>query len=242
MTDVHALSGAYSLDALDDIERAAFERHLAECAACRAEVASLRETAALIAETTAVEPPAALRSRVLADIATVRPLPPVVPEPVVAESRTRPRRFRLAALAAAAAVIAAVSIGGAVWNQVSDDSSQVLTGADAVLSAADAKSTSLDFDGGASATVTHSDSVGQAVIETHKMPPPPDGMVYQLWLQQPGEGMVSAGVMPVEADQTVLLTGDAATAEAAGITVEPEGGSDQPTSDPIALFDFGQSE
>ena len=149
MTDVHALSGAYALDALDDIERAAFERHLAECAACRAEVASLRETAALIAETTAIEPPAALRSRVLAGIATVRPLPPVVPEPVVAETRTRPRRFRLAALAAAAAVIAVVSVGGAVWNQVSDDSSQTLTGADAVLSAADAKSTSLDFDGGA---------------------------------------------------------------------------------------------
>ena len=66
-------------------------------------------------------------------------------------------------------------------------------------------------------------------------------MVYQLWLQQPGEGMVSAGVMPVQADQTVLLTGDAATAEAVGITVEPEGGSEQPTSDPIALFDFGSS-
>ena len=45
MTDVHALSGAYAVDALDDIERAAFERHLAACAECRAEVASLRETA-----------------------------------------------------------------------------------------------------------------------------------------------------------------------------------------------------
>ncbi len=38
MSDIHALSGAYAVDALDDIERAQFERHLAECAECRAEV------------------------------------------------------------------------------------------------------------------------------------------------------------------------------------------------------------
>ena len=53
--------------------------------------------------------------------------------------------------------------------------------------------------------------------------------------------MVSAGLMPVKADQTVVLEGDAATATAAGITVEPEGGSEPPTTEPIALFDFGQS-
>ena len=155
----------------------------------------------MLAESTATEPPAALRSRVLADIATVRPLPPLTgtATPVVTlETRTRPRRFRLAALAAAAAVVAAVSVGGTVWHPWSDDSSQTLTGAAAVLGASDAKTTSLDFDGGASATVTHSDSVGKAVIQTHKMPPPPEGMVYQLWLQQPVSGMVSAGVMPVE--------------------------------------------
>ena len=98
-----------------------------------------------------------------------------------------------------------------------------------------------DFDGGAKATVTHSDAMGKAVIVTEKMPPPPKGMVYQLWLDQPVSGMVSAGVMPVKADQTVLLEGDAATAQAAGITIEPEGGSEHPTTKTIALFDFGQS-
>ena len=35
MSDIHALVGAYAVDALDDVERAAFERHLAECAACQ---------------------------------------------------------------------------------------------------------------------------------------------------------------------------------------------------------------
>src|SRR5688572_4654968 len=81
MSDIHALSGAYAIDALDDIERAQFERHLAECAECRAEVDSLREASAMLAETTTVEPSAELRSRLLAEIKTVRPLPPVVPAP-----------------------------------------------------------------------------------------------------------------------------------------------------------------
>ena len=58
MSEVHNLTGAYALDALDDIERARFEQHLATCEDCRAEVAELRETAALLAETTAVTPPA----------------------------------------------------------------------------------------------------------------------------------------------------------------------------------------
>ena len=50
-SDIHALSGAYAIDALDDIERAQFERHLAECAECRDEVDSLREAAGLLVET-----------------------------------------------------------------------------------------------------------------------------------------------------------------------------------------------
>ena len=74
MSDLHAHSGAYAVDALDDVERARFERHLAECEDCRAEVQSLREAAALLADDTAAAPPPGLRDRVLADIATVRPL------------------------------------------------------------------------------------------------------------------------------------------------------------------------
>ena len=239
--DIHALSGAYAVDALDDIERAGFERHLAECAECRAEVASLRETAALLAETTAVEPPAALRDRVLAGIATVRPLPPEAPAArPTATPRHHGRGARILAAAAAAVVLGAGAT--VVWQQPwQDETTQAPTVADQVISASDAKSTSLDFPGGASATVTHSDSLDKAVIVTSKMPPPPDGKVYQLWFDQPGDGMVSAGVMPVKADQTVVLEGDAASATAAGITVEPEGGSSAPTTEPIALFDFGRN-
>jgi anti-sigma-K factor RskA len=241
MSDIHALSGAYAVDAVDDIERARFEKHLAVCAECQAEVASLRETTGVLSETTAAEPPPALRDRVLAEIATVRPLPPLTtPVDTPEKARRQPRRFRVVALAAAAAVLAAVGVGVATqpW---ADETSQAPSAAQLVLSAPDAKRTSLDFDDGAKATVVHSDSVGKAVIVTEKMPPPPKGMVYQLWLDQPASGMVSAGLMPIEADQTMVLEGDAATAKAAGITIEPAGGSDHPTSKPIALFDFGES-
>jgi anti-sigma-K factor RskA len=237
--DIHALSGAYAVDALDDIERAGFERHLAACAECRAEVSSLREASGLLAETAVTEPPAALRDRVLADIATVRPLPPETPAARPAAARRQHRRGRRFLVAAASVVILGAG-ATVVWQQPwQDETSQAPTASQEVLSAPDARSTSLDFPGGASATVTHSDSLGQAVIVTEKMPPPPDGKVYQLWLDQPGKGMVSAGVMPVGADETVLLEGDAASATAAGITVEPAGGSTAPTSAPIALFDFG---
>ncbi|KQW47779.1 anti-sigma factor [Nocardioides sp. Root1257] len=239
--DIHALVGAYAVDALDDLERVAFERHLAGCDECQDEVTSLREAAGLLAETTSTQPPAALRDRVLADIATVRPLPPEAPTAAPAASAPHRRHGRGARLLAAAAAVVVLGAGATVvWQEPWQDStSETPSVTDAVLTAADARSTSLDFPGGAKATVTHSDSLGEAVIVTEKMPPPPAGKVYQLWLDQPGEGMVSAGLMPVKADQTVLLKGDAATATGAGITVEPEGGSTSPTTEPIALFDFG---
>ena len=41
--------------------------------------------------------------------------------------------------------------------------------------------------------------------------------------------MVPAGLMPAGADQTVLLEGDASDAVGVGITIEPEGGSKEPS-------------
>ena len=57
--DVHALSGAYAVDALDDTERVRFEEHLARCAECRAEVDSLRAAAAELSAGAEVAPPPA---------------------------------------------------------------------------------------------------------------------------------------------------------------------------------------
>ena len=253
MTDIHALSGAYAVDALDDLERAEFEHHLAGCDSCRDEVDSLREAGALLAETVMHEPPAALRSRVLADIATVRPLPPVVSELQAARDRRAERGRRwLPGLLAAAAVVTVVGVGGAVTQPWKDDDSNIgatptpppsptptptRSAAERVRSAPDAQSWTHTFDDGAKATLIRSESLNQAVIVTKDLKPAPGNGVYQLWLLQAGGKLVSAGLMP-EGTTVMTLEGSPATARGFGITVEPVGGSDEPTTEPIAFTTF----
>jgi anti-sigma-K factor RskA len=233
MSDIHHLTGAYALDAVDDIERARFEQHLAECEDCRLEVASLREAAGLLSETTAVTPPPALRESVLAGISQVRPLPPIVHRTPVVQRRWFP-------LLVAAAVVAILGVGAALWQPWAPSQDSSLTAAEQVLEAGDARSVAVDLGDAGQATVTRSESVGKAVITTDDMAPAPSGKVFELWLQVDGE-MVPAGLMPPGEDTQMVLEGDATTATAVGITVEPEGGSPEPTSDPIAVFDFSQA-
>jgi anti-sigma-K factor RskA len=270
--DVHGLVGAYAVDAVDEQERAAFERHLAQCAECQAEVASLREAGASLSVLSQTAPPAGMRDAVLASIRTVRPLPPLDRWPAGTQrhapatgevdngevdddhghdsaDRTgadpsganvvalRPRR-RAATWLAAVAAAAAIAVGTVAWSPWDDGPQRnQVTATQQVLQATDAQRVAKTIDG-ARATVVRSASLGKAVIVADDMPPAPDGKDYQLWFNQPGKGMVSAGVMPHDAaaTQTVLLKGDASTALAVGITVEPAGGSPEPTTVPIALF------
>jgi anti-sigma-K factor RskA len=229
MSEIHALSGAYAVDALDEHERAQFERHLAECADCRAEVDSLRGAAASLADAVAATPPPQLRADVLAAITKVRPLPPL---PNQLPGNGRGRRFR--GLLVAAAAVAVVGSGVLVTQPWDDGTNPV----DQVIAAADADQVSAKIDGG-KATVYRSESLGKAALVTDDLPAVSDGKVYELWLQVDG-AMVPAGLLDASGDQEFLLTGDASKATAAGITVEPEGGSKQPTTTPIALFDLTQ--
>ncbi|WP_410676276.1 anti-sigma factor domain-containing protein [Amycolatopsis sp. cmx-4-68] len=79
--ELHTLTGAYALDSVPEGDRAEFERHLEECAACRQEVAELRATGARLAAAVAVDPPPELRVLVLADVARTRQLPPKLRNP-----------------------------------------------------------------------------------------------------------------------------------------------------------------
>ncbi|MEW2418706.1 anti-sigma factor [Streptomyces sp. NPDC046866] len=77
----HDAAGAYVLDALPDAERRGFEAHLAECPMCSGEVAGLSGVAARLGQAVAADPPAGVRSRVLAEIATTAQEPQGSGEP-----------------------------------------------------------------------------------------------------------------------------------------------------------------
>ncbi|MGN6782275.1 MAG: anti-sigma factor [Marmoricola sp.] len=230
MTEIHALSGAYAVDALDDLERAQFERHLAECAECRAEVASLREAAALLPEAHAVPPSAAVRDRVLGDIRTVRPLPPVV------QTSTTPVRQWPRRLVAAAAVLLVLGVGVAIARPWSTGTPSTT---DRVLQASDAVRVEKPLPGSGSITVVKSSELGRAVVMVRGLPAPPEGKAYEVWLEDDRGNMRPAGLIHTGGDHTMLMAPDSATAAGVGVTVEPAAGSDQPTLPPVALVTLG---
>jgi hypothetical protein len=231
--EIHALSGAYTMDALDDIERARFEGHLAACAECQAEVASLQDTAALFSTMSATAPSAALRSSILAEIKTVRPLPPVVAR---LEAR-RPRRW--SRLVAAAAVLGVVGGGAAVWQQNQGTAkAPVLSAADQIMTAADVSARNYKLDNGATAKVYRSASLGKAAIVAANLPKLPAGKAYELWLRE-GTTMLPAGQLKGSGDQTAVFAGDASEANGAGITVEQAGSKPKTPTIPVyAIIKF----
>lgn len=241
MSDIHALVGAYAVDAVDDIERAAFERHLAGCPVCQQEVEGLRETSGLLGSTEPVAAPDRMREGVLSGIQTIRPLPPLTTT-LQREGGRRSRRFRPATLVAAAAAVIALGAGATVWQQVSDDDTSQAptvteaTEVDRVLAAPDAEEYTRQVNG-AEITVVRSPTLNQAVLMAEDMPAAPDGKIYELWLDH-GEGFVPAGLMTGQEEQ-VLFEGDPGTAVGAGITIEPApDGSKAPTSPAVTSFTF----
>lgn len=250
---VHALTGAYVLDAVDDEEREAFERHLAVCPYCREEVRSLRSAVVRLPATSAVAPPAELRDSVLAAIASVRPLPPLAeqelpatpveaPAPSRADelaSRRANRRASRWRLAAAAAAV--VALGGVSWGLLQPDdlggreTGTIQRPGDAQLAelmgAADLQVYTSAAGDGVRGTVLRSESLGSAAMLLQDLPEAGEGQEFQAW-NIVGESPASAGVFRApDGSATVLLDGDVVDAEVMAVTLEPEGGSDQPTGD-----------
>ncbi|MEU9099945.1 anti-sigma factor [Streptomyces sp. NPDC048361] len=242
--DLHTLTGAYALHALNDEEREEFECHLAACESCAQEVRELAATAARLGLAMTTLPPAALKANVLRRITTVRQDPPRT-RPVGRSPRRADRRHTALRFALAACLAAAVGSGGiAVWQhqqaetarvqaQAERQQSQQLTG---VLAAPDAKATSGQLKGNATGTLVVARSRNQAVFLASGLSRPPAGKVYQLWYDDAGT-MRSAGLMnPTRPTEAVLLSGPLDHATGMGITVEPAGGSPQPTTTPLALM------
>jgi hypothetical protein len=77
-TEAHTLAGAYALDAVTGADQARFERHLARCQACAAELRELREAAARLAAAAAADPPPGVIERAVSAAARTRQWPPAI--------------------------------------------------------------------------------------------------------------------------------------------------------------------
>lgn len=244
--DVHSLIGAYALDAVTDRERAEFEQHLAGCEHCRAELVGLRETAASLGSSAATQPPAALRESVLQGISRVRPLPPLAAEPTEPteptdeleshRARRRPaldgRRVRQWLIAAVIVVVAV--IGGATWHPWTSSTPTTVAAVQQVLDAHDAHRYPARLEG-TPATVVVSPSLGKSVLQAQHLPSAPAGHTYQLWYLTAAGKATSAGFITpsTSGPSSALLRGNAQKAAMVAVTIEPTGGSAQPTTKPI---------
>jgi len=225
--DIHTLAGAYVLDAIEPDERLAFEQHLAECESCRDEVAALQHATTALALNEATAPPAHLRGLVLAAAERTPQLPPLTlqrePTPVV-RGRWVPRL-----LAAAAAVVLLAGIG--VTVSLLDDGPEPVTAAQ-VFESPDARLKDIALDGG-EVHVAVSEKLGRIAVDGKDMPAPPADRVYQLWLVHNG---TATSISVMEGDATSAVEKFPIEGVLA-VTTEPEGGSDQPTSQPILTLD-----
>jgi anti-sigma-K factor RskA len=234
-SEIHTLAGAYALDALTEIERAGFARHLASCEACAVEVAELSETASRLGAAAWEAPPPGLRTAVLSEVTRTRQVPARRDEPATRDEFAvrRWRRWTAAAVAAGVVAIGGVATTVVIEERRVDQIAAEQARLTAVLAAGDATVRSADVTGGGRVTVAMSPSLDQGVVLVSQLPEPPAGKAYQLWLIT-GNSPASVGVMAAgQRDGTVALD-SLGTADTLGVTVEPEGGSDQPTSDPIA--------
>jgi anti-sigma-K factor RskA len=238
--DVHALAGAYVLDAVDDLERVAFTRHLAECESCAIEVAELRETTAMLSGLVAEEPPPGLRAKVLAEVGRTRQVGPELPRPAVSRPTSGERRWRRIAVGAVAAAVVAVTATFVVMDsRLNAEQGQVQTLRSereriyAVMNAKDVRMRGADMpDGGRiAAAVSSSERAGVAMLAG--LPTPPSGQIYQMWLITGSGTATSAVVLPTGVNGGTMLFDYTPGLDTFGITREPEGGSTAPTMAPL---------
>jgi anti-sigma factor RsiW len=240
--DVHSLIGAYVLDALDDIDRAAFDRHLRDCDVCRLEADELFEVTARLADGAWSVPPPRLRDNVMAEITNTRQLPPAIPPRPQQRSR---RGLRL--VAAAAAVVAMAGAVTAVY-QIQDqrvrETQSRLEAARAsearvrsILGAPDVQTRSEQLKSGGRVTVASSRLQNAGVIMLAADGAPGAGRVYQMWTIQAG-APASAGTLREGQAAAVQVVEGLPGMSDVGITIEKAPSSTVPTAPLDALVNL----
>ena len=244
--DLHLMSGGYALDALDGAERDRFEHHLHRCPSCSNEVRGFRETATRLAFAVSRVPPAAMRQNVLTRAARTRQLPPVGE---IRRRRPQPRSALLLQPALVTGVVGLIVVivlalllvqarhqattATAERNAIAAREKAIT----AVLSAPDARLLSARTSVGGKTTVVVSHRLHKIVVTTARLRALPDNKVYQLWLLGP-PAIRSAGLLPRPSNgrTTPVLATGLFRGDELGVTVEPAGGTKQPTTTPIVII------
>jgi anti-sigma-K factor RskA len=225
--DLHDLAAAYALDALEPPERDLFEEHYRSCEVCAREVEEFREVAGFLAAgESADDGPDELRARILASI------PGIAQDARVIPLRSRSRRITTVALSLAAALM--LVIGLATLRPSSPDEFEQ------VLRAEDAAHTQLAPTSGASGgdlEIVWSAEEGAAAVTGEVIADPGADATYQLWVIEGGAASPSGLFRPEDGEVRALVELPAIASEDAsfGVTIEPEGGSEQPTSDVLYM-------
>jgi anti-sigma-K factor RskA len=219
--DIHDLSGAYALDALDDLERARFAAHLAKCPTCQRDVAEFRGAATHLGRAVAEPPPPALRASVLSAITEVRQ---DRPGPAPRAQRHTGRWVTLAAGIAAALVIGVLTTQLFSIRADRNEQEQIAD----IVAAPDAAIMALDGEVG-SGRMFWSPSLGRSLLVLDGLPTLESDRDYQLWFVVAGE-QIPVEVYHPDDHRIVAVTPDLPEGlEALGITEEPAGGSPAPT-------------
>jgi anti-sigma-K factor RskA len=215
--------GAYLLGALNDLERQAFERHLAGCSDCQEELERLRPAAdALPGSVKQMEPPPRLKASLMEVVereaeATQQPAARGRLRRPGFMSRVAPQRFMRPALVGAVLLIG-LAIGFAVAQLGGDETRTVAATVDRAMPRAGG-SLRIDDD--------------RATLRLHDMPELGGARVYQVWLQH-GDRMVPARTFEVGRSGTGRVElQDVRDADGVYVTREARGGAQVPSEDPI---------
>jgi anti-sigma factor RsiW len=235
---VHTMTGAYALHALDEFEQRHFEKHLATCPECRVEVTGFAMAAAHLCLAVAQRPSPRIRVRVLAQIADVRQLPPVITR---AAAPRWPWRVRVSAVVAAGALVGAAAMAvvltgtehqlGSTHSSLAQAES-VNTPITMLLSQPDVRTVTSRSANGSAATAISSDRLDAGLLTVTGIRRLPADSTYQAWLVGP-DGTRSAGLLGA-AGKPLPLHGLSGVRQIA-VTTEPAGGSTVPTTIPVIV-------
>ncbi len=245
--DIQDLLGAFALDAVEDDERDLVEAHLAICPRCRAEVATHRETAALLAHG-GDRAPEGVWTRITASLEEAPPAIDLAPMASLDDARERRSRRSISLRAAAAlgAVAAALTalfgwrLGvqdqrldrvAAALHEMEDNDGLRRAATDALAQAGAEQVRLASFDGKTGVPVVRlPDGTGFAVADG--LPALPADRTYQLWaLRQ--DAKISLGLLGRDPDVAPFQMVGPVLGYA--ITDEVAGGVQVPTQSPVVL-------